>query len=123
MIKKALRAWAAQCVFFGHIWRISKGGPSVGAVLHPEVDAYDVPRFLYWQLDCITENYAHQQEMEVLKALEERVFARERTSWLSVFVTSFIYLAILELDNWNLESWKVKSTRWAVDERVQHNPV
>ncbi|KAJ8130308.1 hypothetical protein O1611_g3322 [Lasiodiplodia mahajangana] len=86
MLKNILRVWAAQTIFFGRIWRLSEGGERVGAIMHTEINAYDVPRFLYWQLDCITERYAYEQELAVLKDLENFIFARKSSPWLSTMV-------------------------------------
>jgi hypothetical protein len=123
MLKKVLRVWAAQNIFFGRIWRLSEGGERVGAVMHPEIGAYDAPRFLYWQLDCIAERYAYEQEFAVLRDLENFMFARKKAPWLSIVLVSYIYLAVLERDTWNLTSWRIKSDRWRTDPRVSSNPV
>ncbi|KAI0487365.1 hypothetical protein F4859DRAFT_509934 [Xylaria cf. heliscus] len=122
MLKKILRLWAAQAIFFGRIWRLSEGGGRVGAIMHAEINAYDVPRFLYWQLDCIAERYAYEQELAVLRDLENFIFARKNAPWLSIVLTSYIYLTVLERDTWNLKSWRIKSDRWAADLRVKNNP-
>ncbi|KAI0096456.1 hypothetical protein GGR51DRAFT_30584 [Nemania sp. FL0031] len=122
MLKNILRLWAAQTIFFGRIWRLSEGGERVGAVMHNEINAYDVPRFLYWQLDCIAEQYAYEQELAILRDLEKFIFARKSSPWLSVVLASYIYLTVLERDTWNLKSWRVKSDRWARDQRVANNP-
>ncbi|KAI0818294.1 hypothetical protein GGR55DRAFT_674127 [Xylaria sp. FL0064] len=123
MLKKILRLWAAQAIFFGRIWRLSEGAERVGAVMHAEINAYDVPRFLYWQLDCIVERYAYEQELAVLRDLENFIFARKNAPWLSVVLTAYIYLTVLERDTWNLKSWRIKSDRWATDPRTMVWPL
>ena len=65
----------------------------------------------------------HELEQCVLHDLEGFILKRERATWFSIYLRSFIYLTILEGDTWNLESWKAKSARWALDPRVAENPV
>ncbi|OIW32557.1 hypothetical protein CONLIGDRAFT_668240 [Coniochaeta ligniaria NRRL 30616] len=123
MLRYALRGWAAQCTFCRHIWRLVEGGERVGAVAHPALGDYDVPRFLYWQMDCISERYAHHQETSGLRELERCMFSRKRRSWLPVVLASFIYHTVLERDTWNLESWNMKSKRWAAGQARPTPPV
>lgn len=102
---------------------MTEGARAINASWHDEIQASDVPRFLYWQLDAILENCISDLESQILCDLENFVLNRQSTTWFSVYLGSFLYLAILERDTWNLQSWKAKSLRWAEDPRVSANPV
>ncbi|KAF2835774.1 hypothetical protein M501DRAFT_987733 [Patellaria atrata CBS 101060] len=62
------------------------------------------------------------KELAVLKDLESFRFARKKSAWPSVILTTYIYLTVLERDSWNLENWKVKSRRCASGTKVTNNP-
>jgi hypothetical protein len=123
LFKRLLRMWVGHSTYFDRLWRIHGDGKLVGAVVHEALNAPDVPRMLYWQLDYNMENHLRNLEKTVLLDLETLILERKKSSWLSAFLCTFIYLAILERDSWNLHSWEVKSKRWAQNNQVCSNPV
>jgi hypothetical protein len=127
-VRNSLRMWAAQSCVWGQIWRITKGAQGIGASYREGLNAFEVPRLLYWQLDVIMEDYICKLEKLVLKDLERHVFPskgayREQSTWFTVVLSSIIYLAVLESDTWNLESWKAKCKEWESNPLYMGNPV
>lgn len=123
MLTKLLRMWIGHGVYFDRLWRITGNGRGVGAQFHSGLNAFDCPRMLYWQLDCAMEDYLQRLERAVLHDLEKFILSRKKDTWLSAFVGSFIYLAILERESWNLETWRSKMKSWADHPAISVNPV
>jgi hypothetical protein len=119
MIRNVLRLWAAGRVYFNRVWRIAEGGQKIRATWHEELQAYDVPRLLYVQLDYLIEKYRQELERKILRDMEISITPpRNPDVWFSFFLTAFVYLAALERDTWELETWKAKTAKFAAHPNV-----
>lgn len=121
--------WAAQTSFFERAWRIrGAGAVQVNARFHENLNAADVPRMLYWQLDYIMEDYLSFLERDTLKDLDLCIFPsrghyRSPQTLITVFIAAFAYLMLLESDSWTLKTWETKSNAWGKHPRLSQNPV
>ena len=105
-----------------------KGADKIGAPWHPEVNGWDVPRYLCWQLDAMVEKYLEHLETHIIQRVEQTVFPKPNTKrhpedWLSVLLAAYICLATLESDAWNLRTWDLRAQRWKDDPELSTNPV
>jgi len=104
--------WTAQSFWFNRIWQVTAGGKEIGATWREATKARDPPKMLYVQLDYSMEVYIAELEKRVLHYLEHFLFGRTPSTWFSVFLASFVYLAALEGDCWRLEKWRSNLAKW-----------
>ncbi|PWW80523.1 hypothetical protein C7212DRAFT_164996 [Tuber magnatum] len=113
LVRKALRLWAAQIIYFKGVWRIS-GQNKVGMfpIQDPKSKIYGIiplPRLANQQLDARVEEWTAQTEQELLTELQTKIFKRNSTDWFTIYLTLFITLSTLEMDTWNLKTWATDS--------------
>ncbi|RPA99491.1 hypothetical protein L873DRAFT_1828020 [Choiromyces venosus 120613-1] len=113
LVRKALRLWAAQIIYFKGVWRIN-GPNKVGMfpIQDPKSKVYGItplPRLANQQLDARVEEWMAQTEQELLTDLQTKIFKRNSTDWFTIYLTLFITLSTLEMDTWSLKTWAADS--------------
>lgn len=109
LIRKALRIWAAQIVFFKSPFRIS-GLNTAGMtkIDDPKSTVYGItplPRLANQQLDSRVESWMAELEQDVLVELQTKIFRRNPADWFGIYLTLFVTLSSLERDSWGLKTW------------------
>jgi hypothetical protein len=113
LVRKALRLWAAQIIYFKGVWRIS-GQNKVGMfpIQDPKSKLYGItplPRLANQQLDARVEEWMAQREQGLLTELQTKIFKRNSTDWFTIYLTLFVTLSTLEMDTWSLKTWATDS--------------
>ncbi|KAG0637455.1 hypothetical protein HOY80DRAFT_1010687 [Tuber brumale] len=113
LVRKALRLWAAQIIYFKGVWRIS-GQNKVGMfpIQDPRSKLYGItplPRLANQQLDARVEEWMAQREQGLLTELQTKIFKRNSTDWFTIYLTLFVILSTLEMDTWSLKTWAADS--------------
>lgn len=111
LIRKALRIWSAQIVYFKGPFRIC-GSNTVGmpTITDPKSTVYGItplPRLVNQQLDARVESWMAELEQEVLAELQVKIFRRNPADWFGIYLALFVTLSSLERDTWGLQTWTV----------------
>lgn len=109
LIRKALRIWAAQIVFFKGPFRIcGQNTAGMTTIDDPKSTVYGItplPRLANQQLDSRVESWMAELEQEVLSGLQVKIFRRNPADWFGIYLTLFVTLSSLERDSWGLQAW------------------